>query len=470
MNQSNKIKFEVETSRVLQVLAQDIYDSPLALLRENVQNAYDAILMESRRINKPLNQFKIELSINNGVLEITDNGIGMSLEILEKHFWKPGSSGKKTDLAKKAGVVGTFGIGALANFGVCNKLEVFTKTEGSNQIYSWVKKENIKIGSDCIEYKHLESNVPNGTTIKAYLNSGININSSQVENYLKKYVELIPVKLVISGKELTTFSEGIIGYFRNYGSFKLVTSADINDAFIKSHMKLYIFDKSKIAVELKNIFIGGQPIQGFIYLIQGESNSMAYRNHFGLSNIPFYSQYNLGGILNLDCLVPTAGREAISKESINLVQRIINILEQELTTKVADIEEADNIQNFINYISSQNRTDLAKNISIDYEPDKQKIKLSEVKKIMKYNNLHYYKGNDQSVKDMFSGEGSVLFILSGNPSRRNIQESYLKLLGIQEVPDRIHIKNVLKDADLRLDEISLSFKLKSILEEDYFYL
>ena len=57
VNQSNKIKFEVETSRVLEVLAKDIYDTPLALLRENVQNVYDAIiLMESKRINKPLNQ------------------------------------------------------------------------------------------------------------------------------------------------------------------------------------------------------------------------------------------------------------------------------------------------------------------------------------------------------------------------------------------------------------------------------
>ena len=468
MNQSNKIKFEVETSRVLQVLAQDIYDSPLALLRENVQNAYDAILMESKRINKSLNQFKIELSINNGVLEITDNGIGMSLEILEKHFWKPGSSGKKTELAKKAGVVGTFGIGALANFGICDKLDVFTKTEGENQIHSWVKKENIKIGSDCIEYKSLESNNPNGTTIKAYLNPGISINSNQVENYLKKYVELIPVKVIINGKELMTFSKGLVSYFKNHGSFKLVTSVDINDALIKGHMRFYIFNKSKIAVELKNIFIGGQSIQGFIYLIQGEPNSMAYRNYFGLSNIPFYSQYNLGGILNLDCLVPTAGREAISKESINLVQRIINILERELTTKIADIEEADNIQNFINYISSQNRIDLAKNVSIDYEPNKQKIKLSEVEKIIKCNSPYYYKGNDQTVKDMFSGEGSILFTLSGNLSRRKIQESYLRSLNIHEIPNEIHIKSILKEADLKLNEISLSFKLKSILEEDYF--
>jgi molecular chaperone HtpG len=39
------IVFQVETSRILQIIASEIYDSPLALIRENLQNAYDAIRM-----------------------------------------------------------------------------------------------------------------------------------------------------------------------------------------------------------------------------------------------------------------------------------------------------------------------------------------------------------------------------------------------------------------------------------------
>lgn len=42
MKERTNFKFNVE--RVLQILSDDIYDSPLSLLRENVQNAYDAIL------------------------------------------------------------------------------------------------------------------------------------------------------------------------------------------------------------------------------------------------------------------------------------------------------------------------------------------------------------------------------------------------------------------------------------------
>ena len=36
-----RISFEVETERILQILSEEIYDSPKAFLRENVQNAYD---------------------------------------------------------------------------------------------------------------------------------------------------------------------------------------------------------------------------------------------------------------------------------------------------------------------------------------------------------------------------------------------------------------------------------------------
>ena len=40
-----KLNFQIEVSKVLEILSNDIYDSPYALLRENIQNAYDAILM-----------------------------------------------------------------------------------------------------------------------------------------------------------------------------------------------------------------------------------------------------------------------------------------------------------------------------------------------------------------------------------------------------------------------------------------
>jgi molecular chaperone HtpG len=50
---AERIPFEVEASRVIELLARQIYQTPLALLRENCQNAFDAILMRIGRRIRP---------------------------------------------------------------------------------------------------------------------------------------------------------------------------------------------------------------------------------------------------------------------------------------------------------------------------------------------------------------------------------------------------------------------------------
>src|SRR3989304_7573160 len=127
---SEGIVFEVETARVLKILASEIYDSPLALLRENLQNAYDAVRMRFVRNRLLLDGGRIDLRIGGGEVSVSDNGVGMTEAVLSTNFWKAGSSGKHSEEARRAGVVGTFGIGAMANFGVCRRLTVETHAEG----------------------------------------------------------------------------------------------------------------------------------------------------------------------------------------------------------------------------------------------------------------------------------------------------------------------------------------------------
>ena len=100
---TDRIAFEVETSRVLEILSKEIYDSPLAMLRENVQNSYDAILMRASLLKvRLLLDGRIIITLSGSHLTISDNDIGMNEETLRKTFWKAGSSGKRTELAKRS--------------------------------------------------------------------------------------------------------------------------------------------------------------------------------------------------------------------------------------------------------------------------------------------------------------------------------------------------------------------------------
>jgi molecular chaperone HtpG len=122
----NTFKVGLDFARVLEAISRNIYDTPLAFIRENVQNAVDAVRVQALRDGRKLEdpKFDIYIEADPTCCRIRDAGIGMTPEELKKLFWTIGSSGKLNDEARRAGCVGRFGIGGFANFGVCSALEV----------------------------------------------------------------------------------------------------------------------------------------------------------------------------------------------------------------------------------------------------------------------------------------------------------------------------------------------------------
>src|SRR5580693_2725155 len=174
-----KIVFEVETSRILEILSKEIYDSPLALVRENLQNAYDAVLMRSASEARKLDLSIIEIIVEPLRLTIIDNGIGMTEDVLKNNFWKAGSSGKRSELAQRSGVIGTFGIGAMANFGVCTALRVETRSIKSDiTLISSALRDNLRIAEDCIDLDRVNDQREPGTTIIADLDPSFSVDEA----------------------------------------------------------------------------------------------------------------------------------------------------------------------------------------------------------------------------------------------------------------------------------------------------
>ena len=128
------IALKFDSKAIIKLLGVQLYDTPMAMLRENVQNGFDAVKERQEKDKEYKNPY-VKITITDQQVIVTDNGIGMDQDNLEQNYWTAGKSGKNNEESRKAGVVGHFGIGALANFGVCSLLDVDTRKIGVNIRY-----------------------------------------------------------------------------------------------------------------------------------------------------------------------------------------------------------------------------------------------------------------------------------------------------------------------------------------------
>lgn len=434
--ESGKIKFQIETQRVLEILTNDIYDSPYALLRENIQNAYDAILMRiasSKDFSLP--DGKIDVILKEGTIIISDNGIGMTEEVVKNNYWKAGSSGKKSELARKAGVVGTFGIGAMANFGVSTKLKVETHAIGSETtLITIAEREKLSLTEDCIDLQKVKDGRPYGTTITAYLDSSVNLSSQVALNYIEPYVKFLLIPVYFNGQLISQRDYKKI-FIPEHEGLEKIPPINVSDQIFKAKLEIFLDQTGRLFIKLTNIKMQDIDITGDLVLAQGIRSIMGLRSYFGLAPIPVNSYYQFGGIANLSILQPTAGREAISRESIGNVSRLIQLIELIASQEISKLELADKNNSFMQYIVSNKRYDLADKIKVDIYPTGDKVPLGKVISNYKGKKIYYYLGTDQTIIKMFSSETSCLIVLNQANPRRQVQLNYInKKLKLLELP------------------------------------
>ena len=466
---SFKIPFQVETKRVIEILSNEIYDSPFALLRENIQNAYDAVLM--REIDRVNDGFipEIQVKIDGRVIRILDNGIGMDLEVLRNNFWTAGSSGKRNnDIAQKAGVIGTFGIGAMANFGVCEILEVITSPINESVTYhSKAVRSNLKIGEDCIETLKLPFNGRVGTEVIATLDSAVNFDIDSCIKYIRPYIEFLPIKVSIN--ETLYSTKSFTKYFDDSAknAYYFFPKTPISSSGFEYSFEGFAFQNSLVYVKITNLKFQKKEIKGELILFQGATNSMCYRNYFGLSPIPVSSWYNLGGFINLSFLTPTAGREALSRDSIAVVESLLNSIEHQITVALADSDISNINISFQKYIANKAMLDFGKNVTIRVTPGTEEIKVSNIQNHNKDKTKSYYVGSNQESLQMFANENNDLFLPSPSNPRRQIQLHFLSKFNVKQQGDEIQVKKVFDKNELSVPEGTILFKITNIITDDY---
>lgn len=461
-----QITFQVETSRVLEILSKQIYDSPFAMARENVQNAFDAVLMRANREGKPPSSYRIEIRATPGQIQIMDQGIGMSEAVLRENFWRAGSSGKNNDAARAAGVVGTFGIGAMANFGVCDRLQVDTREIGQTHgIRTAALKGELSIGKDCISMELLGTDVDVGTTLTAQVGQASLIDVNGLRSYLAPFVRFLAVPVLFNGDLLSQQDlrsvAGIGLEWRLLGRKTIVAGRYEFDTTV-------LADGGQVGVVIENLRIDGVSSFGGLWLRSGGGQIMGLRSRFGLAPVPLPSQYQFAGFADLPFLLPTAGREALTRDSIQEAAQLMAPIEFAVTEVLKDTEFADTLPAFQQHLVKVGQIAWAGRVMVQMSPGDDRMEMGRLRESYPGIDLHWYSGTDVETISTFSSEDSPLIRISQQNPRRDLQQRYLRdVLHLPSVPDTATILETFKPSDLSWDEVSLTLSIARVLKVDY---
>ena len=457
----------METTRILGILSSEIYDSPKAFLRENVQNAYDAILMRCTAQELPIAKRKAKITVEAGRLTVRDDGIGMTEEVLKDNFWTAGSSGKKSELAQRSGVIGTFGIGAMANFGVCTTLRVETRHIDSDITFiSVARRDDLKIGQDCIDLERATDDREPGTLIVADLDPAYPIDEAAACEYLKQYVRFLPVPVIVNGSIISqeVFEDTLSG---RAAGFDQISARVVSRGEFSGTLHVSINAQSRVLLRFTDISLNGTPIRGEAFFVQQSGPTHGFRNLFGLAPIPVSGHYGLGGFVNLDILHPTAGREALSRESIQHVANLVELIEAEASADIAGTTAADGNQQFQQYILSHGLIALAQNVKISTLPAEEMVALGDVQTYEPDKAKHFYVGQDATILKRFASDQANLFHVSQANPRRNLQLQFLtQIANLEQVPEHTIVDRI-PGRDLTFEEVMFLVRVRGILLDDY---
>ncbi|MBQ6726702.1 MAG: molecular chaperone HtpG [Bacteroidales bacterium] len=142
-----KGNINVQTENIFPVIKKFLYSDHEIFLRELISNATDATqklkaLTSMGQAQVELGDLTIEVKIDGKKLIISDRGIGMSQEEVEKYINQIAFSGAEDFLEKYKNVsenlIGHFGLGFYSAFMVADKVEIRTKSYTDAPAVQWV--------------------------------------------------------------------------------------------------------------------------------------------------------------------------------------------------------------------------------------------------------------------------------------------------------------------------------------------
>ena len=223
----------------------------------------------------------------------------------------------------------------------------------------------------------------------------------------------------------------------------------------------------EMRIDLANIQLDGSPVYGRLILRQGLGSLRTFRSRFGLATAGLSSIYGFGGIADFLFLQPTAGREALTTESLQALQRLASPIDDFVSLKLAERVESNANATFVGWAGSRGRWDLCGNLRVRIEPG-ESATLADVCSRSQEIPAIVYPGNDASTIGLASAERPMILLSRGSP-RRDMELQYLRNRGkVTEMTDEPKVLSEKAIGEYTLSESALAFRLSSILSTDYF--
>ena len=462
----DRIPFAVEISRMIEVLAEQIYPTAFALLRENVQNSFDAVLLRKHRFGEF--DARIDVTIEESRILVVDNGIGMSPNDLREHFWRAGSSSKNTDEARAAGVVGTFGIGAMANFGIAEELHVETESAVTDErTRCSAYRSTLSVTEDCISFEHRDSTGNPGTSVTAVMPEGQVLDKAKAEAYISEFVAFLEIDVFVNGRKASGNPiEDAVADLINTSWSSPGADVDLGGGIV-ANVDLRGAINGDVRICLEEIMVDGERLRGSMILRQGTGVLRTFRSGFGLATTGVDSTYSFGGVADFLFLQPTAGREALTTTSTQILQRIVSRVDDFVSVTLAERPESNASGPFATWVRQRGRYDLCSNLRVGIEPG-ETVPLREVRDGFEGKRPLVYSGTDRATVEHASEDRPILVPARSSP-RHDCEINYLRrYCDIDELSDEPKVLVKKPDADCSAAEKALAFRLGSILSGDYF--
>ncbi len=213
----------VTTDNIFPVIKKFLYSDHEIFLRELVSNAIDATqklktLASMGEYKEELGDLTVHVALDKKTITVSDKGIGMTAEEIDKYINQIAFSGANDFLEKYKNdanaIIGHFGLGFYSAFMVAKKVEIITKSykEGS-QAVKWTCDGSPEFTIE--DAKKAER----GTDIILHIDDDCKefLEESRISTLLNKYCRFLPVPIAFGkkkewkdGKQVETAEDNII--------------------------------------------------------------------------------------------------------------------------------------------------------------------------------------------------------------------------------------------------------------------